>query len=35
MAQMRVDAKTNELKAVLEMLAVLPIEGRLVTADAI
>jgi hypothetical protein len=34
-AQMRVDAKTNELKAALEMLAVLPIEGRLVTADAI
>ena len=34
-AQMRVDAKTNELKAVLEMLVVLPIEGRLVTADAI
>ena len=34
-AQMRVDAKTNELKAALEMLAILPIKGRLVTADAI
>ena len=32
---MRVDAKTNELKAVLEMLAILPIKGRLITADAI
>ena len=34
-AQMRVDAQTNELKAVLEMLAILPIKGRLITADAI
>jgi hypothetical protein len=34
-AQLRVDAKTNELKAALEMLAILPIEGRVVTADAI
>jgi hypothetical protein len=34
-AQLRVDAKTNELKAALEMLAVLPIQGRVVTADAI
>jgi DDE_Tnp_1-associated/Transposase DDE domain len=34
-AQLRVDAKTNELKAALEMLAVLPIKGRLITADAI
>jgi hypothetical protein len=33
-AQLRVDAKTNELKAALEMLAVLPVAGRLVTADA-
>ena len=32
---MRVDAKTNELKAALEMLAILPIKGRLITADAI
>ena len=34
-AQMRVDAKTNELKAAPEMLAILPIKGRLITADAI
>ena len=34
-AQMRIDAKTNELKAALEMLAILPIKGRLITADAI
>jgi hypothetical protein len=34
-AQLRVDAKTNELKAALEMLAVLPIKGRVLTADAI
>jgi hypothetical protein len=34
-AQLRVDAKTNELKAALEMLAILPINGRIVTADAI
>ena len=34
-AQLRVDAKTNELKAALEMLAVLPIEARVLTADAI
>ena len=34
-AQLRVDAKTNELKAALEMLAVLPVAGRLITADAI
>jgi DDE_Tnp_1-associated/Transposase DDE domain len=34
-AQLRVDAKTNELKAALEMLAILPIKGRIVTADAI
>ena len=33
-AQLRVAAKTNELKAALEMLAVLPVKGRLVTADA-
>ena len=32
---MRVDAKTNELKAALEMLVILPIKGRLITADAI
>lgn len=34
-AQLRVDAKTNELKAALEMLAILPIKGRVITADAI
>ena len=34
-AQLRVDAKTNELKAALEMLAILPLKGRLITADAI
>jgi hypothetical protein len=34
-AQLRVDAKTNELKAALEMLAILPVKGRIVTADAI
>jgi hypothetical protein len=34
-AQLRVDAKTNELKAALEMLAVLPVKGRVITADAI
>jgi hypothetical protein len=34
-AQLRVDAKTNELKAALEMLAVLPLNGRILTADAI
>lgn len=34
MAQLRVDAKTNEHKAALEMLGVLPLEGRVVTGDA-
>jgi predicted transposase YbfD/YdcC len=33
-AQLRVDAKTNEHKAALEMLGVLPLRGRVVTADA-
>jgi hypothetical protein len=33
-AQMRVGAETNEMKAALQMLAVLPVEGRVVTADA-
>jgi hypothetical protein len=33
-AQLRVDAKTNEHKAALEMLGVLPLRGRIVTADA-
>ena len=35
LAQLRVDARTNELKAALEMLAILPINRRIVTADAI
>lgn len=33
-AQMRVDAKTNEHKAALELLGVLPLEGKTVTGDA-
>lgn len=33
-AQLRVDAKTNEHKAALELLGVLPVRGRVVTADA-
>lgn len=33
-AQMRVDAKTNEHKAALAMLGVLDVKGRVVTADA-
>lgn len=32
--QLRVDAKTNEHKAALELLGVLPIEGKVVTGDA-
>lgn len=32
--QLRVDAKTNEHKAALELLGVLPLGGRVVTADA-
>ena len=35
MAQLWVDAKTNELKAAVEMLAILPIKGRVITANAI
>ena len=34
MAQLRVDAKTNEHKAALEMLGVLPLKGKVITADA-
>jgi len=34
LAQMRVDAKTNEHKAALELLGVLPLSGKVVTADA-
>lgn len=33
-AQMRVDSKTNEHKAGLELLNVLPVKGKVVTADA-
>jgi predicted transposase YbfD/YdcC len=33
-AQMRVDAKTNEHKAALQMLGVLPLSGKIVTGDA-
>jgi DDE family transposase len=33
-AQLRVDAKTNEHKAALELLGVLPIQGKVVTGDA-
>ncbi|MFO0952300.1 MAG: ISAs1 family transposase [Isosphaeraceae bacterium] len=34
LAQLRVDAKTNEHKAALELLGVLPLGGRVVTGDA-
>jgi hypothetical protein len=34
LAQLRVDAETNEHKAALEMLGVLPLAGAVVTADA-
>jgi hypothetical protein len=34
LAQLRVDAKTNERKAALELLGVLPLAGSVVTADA-
>lgn len=33
-AQMRVDAKTNEHKAALEMLDLIPVEGKILTGDA-
>jgi hypothetical protein len=33
-AQLRVDAKTNEHKAALELLGILPVNGKTVTADA-
>ena len=33
-AQMRVDAKTNEHKAALQLLGVLPLRGKIVTGDA-
>jgi hypothetical protein len=34
LAQLRVDGKTNEHKAALELLGVLPLKGAIVTADA-
>jgi hypothetical protein len=34
LAQVRVDARTNEHKAALELLGVLPLTGKVVTADA-
>ena len=34
LAQIRVDAKTNEHKAALELLGVLPVKGNIVTGDA-
>jgi hypothetical protein len=34
LAQLRVDAKTNEHKAALELLRVLPIRGKILTGDA-
>jgi DDE_Tnp_1-associated/Transposase DDE domain len=34
LAQLRVDAKTNEHKAVLELLGILPLKGKVVTGDA-
>jgi hypothetical protein len=35
LAQIRVDAKTNEHKAALELLGILPIKGRVVLGDAL
>jgi hypothetical protein len=34
LAQIQVDAKTNEHKAALELLRVLPLEGKVITGDA-
>ena len=34
-AQLRVDAKTNEHKAALQLLGIVPVRGRIVTGDAI
>jgi DDE_Tnp_1-associated len=34
LAQLRVDAKTNEHKAALELLGILPLSGKVVTGDA-
>jgi hypothetical protein len=35
LAQMRVDAKTNEHKAALELLGILPVRGRVILGDAL
>jgi hypothetical protein len=35
LAQIRVDCKTNEHKAALRLLGILPVEGRVLTGDAI
>jgi len=35
LAQVRVDAKTNEHKAALQLLGVVPVRGRIVTGDAL
>lgn len=35
LAQVRVDAKTNEHKAALELLGILPLKGKIVTGDAL
>jgi hypothetical protein len=35
LAQLRVDAKTNEHKAALQLLGIVPVRGRIVTGDAI
>lgn len=35
LAQMKVDSKTNEPKAALELLRLIPLKGRVVTGDAI
>jgi hypothetical protein len=35
LAQLKVDAKTNEHKAALELLGILPTQGRILTGDAI
>ena len=34
LAQIRVDAKTNEHKAALELLGILPLTGKIVVGDA-
>jgi hypothetical protein len=35
LAQIKVDAKTNEHKAALELLGVLPVQGNIITGDAL